>query len=211
MKTTLAQKTLLKGSQEFQIVDDAVKVHRKPRFREEESFTVMLAVLNSEPVINKSTLDFTSRVNSEPLLSLFLANPDQEEFNAFVSLLKHRIQDEYSAFAGLKPSVPSGMEANQFEEAPDFDDVGGSRNLKKKPLKAHDIGITIDLLKGQLDPNDIPDFLGALEDLKEDPDNIKLQGRVAEEFGKLGPLQGAVLAYGPYMIAVLSDDPYENL
>ena len=40
--------------------------------------TVMITVLNKEPVISKSLLEFTSRVNNEPLLSMFLAKPNPE-------------------------------------------------------------------------------------------------------------------------------------
>ena len=72
MTTKLIQKHLLKGTQEFEIIDDTVVVRSKPPLKKEESLTVMLTVLNTEPVISKSLLEFTSRVNNEPLLSLFL-------------------------------------------------------------------------------------------------------------------------------------------
>jgi hypothetical protein len=212
MATKLFQKHLLKGIQEFEIVDDAVNVRLKPRFGREETLTVMLAVLNSEPVISKSMLEFTSRVNGEPLLSLFLANPNPDEFNAFVNLLKQKIQDEFSAFAGLKSGMPAGMEANVFDEAPELNDSGSSRAPKKKrELKAEDVGSAIDMLKAQLNPGDIAAFVAALEGLQAEPGNDERLAHVMDEFRELGPLQGAVLSYAPYMIAILSDDPYENL
>lgn len=212
MTSKLVQKHLLKGTQELEIVDDAVNVRTKSRLGQEESFTVMLAVLNSEPVISKSMLEFTSRVNSEPLLSLFLAKPNQQQFNAFVNLLKQKIQDEFSAFAGLKPGMPTGMEANVFEEAPDFEETESApRPKKKKPLRAEDIATTIEQLKMHLGADNIAPFLSALEALQSDPDSDHNLGRVMDEFRDLGPRQGAVLAYAPYLIAVLSDDPYENL
>mgnify|MGYP001550140873 CR=1 FL=1 len=67
METKLLQKHIFKGTQEFEIVDDVVNVRMKPRLRKEETLTVMLTVLNPEPLINKSLLEFTSRVNNEPL------------------------------------------------------------------------------------------------------------------------------------------------
>lgn len=211
MTSKLVQKHLLKGTQELEIVDDAVNVHTRSRFGQEESFTVMLAVLNSEPVISKSMLEFTSRVNSEPLLSLFLAKPNAEEFNAFVSVLKQKIQDEFSAFAGLKAGMPSGMEANVFEDAPDLNDAANARKPSRRQLKAEDIETAIGMLKAQINPDDITSFVAALEALQSEPMNESYLGKVMDEFRDLGPLQGAVLSYAPYMIAILSDDPYENM
>jgi len=212
MTTKLVQKHLFKGTREFEIVDDQVNVRLKSPLGNEETLTVMLAVLNSEPVISKSLLEFTSRVNSEPLLSFFLAKPNQNEFNTFVNLLKQKIEDEFSAFAGLKPGMPAGMEANVFQEEPAFGETGGAQKRKnRKQLRAEDIESTIDLLKNQLGSDDIAPFLAALETLQSDPMNDGHLAHVMDEFRNLGPLQGAVLSYGPYLIAVLSDDPYENL
>ena len=86
----LTQKLFLKGSREFEIIDDRVEVRIKMPFKEMESMTVMLSVLNPEPVISKSGLDFTSRVNGEALLSLFLGKPNTEAFNAFVNKLQQK-------------------------------------------------------------------------------------------------------------------------
>ena len=109
MASKLVQKSLFRGTREFEIVDDVVNVRIKTPFNKEETLTVMLTVLNPEPVISKSLLAFTSRVNNEPLLSLYLAKPNPEEFNAFVNLLKQKAHDEFNAFAGLKSSTPSGL------------------------------------------------------------------------------------------------------
>ena len=56
MEIKLLQKHLLKGTQEFEIIDDVVNVRIKTPFKKEESLTVMLTVLNPEPLINKSCL-----------------------------------------------------------------------------------------------------------------------------------------------------------
>lgn len=127
MVTKLVQKHLFKGTQKFEIIDDTVNVYIKPRFKSEESLTVMLTVLNPEPVMSKSRLEFTSRINNEPLLSLYLAKPNPTEFNAFVSLLKQKAQDEFHAFAGLKSGTPSELSGNVYEEPPEFDTPDGAR------------------------------------------------------------------------------------
>ena len=46
MQTTLFQKHIFKGTQKFEIIDDTVHVHLKAPFRQEESLTVMLTILN---------------------------------------------------------------------------------------------------------------------------------------------------------------------
>ncbi len=212
MTTKLVQKHLLKGTREFELLDEQINVRMKTPLGQEEKLTVMLAVLNEEPVISRSELAFTSRVNSEPLLSMFLAKPNQDEFNAFVNEVKERIKDEFRAFAGLKPSMPAGMEMNVEDEPPEFgsdDEVRTPRN--KKTLRPEDLAASIEQLSAQLNPDDISGFLAALKELQSDTNSDAHMARVVEEFQSLGPLQGAVLAYAPYVIAVLSDDPYENL
>ena len=212
MTTKLVQKHLFKGTQEFEIVDDAVNVRLKSPFGQEETSTVMLAVLNSEPIISKTVLEFTSRVNNEPLLSLYLAKPTPDEFNAFVNLLKQEIQNEFNAFAGLKSGIPAGMEGNSYEAPPEFDGPLGTHKPKnKKTLTPENIESAIGMLKHQLDTEEIAGFLSALETLQADPMSDDCMSRVVEEFQGLGSLQGAVLSYAPYIIAILSDDPYESM
>ena len=212
MATRLVQKHLLKGTQEFEIADEVVNVRLKSPFGQEEKSTVMLAVLNSEPIISRTVLEFTSRVNNEPLLSLYLAKPTPDEFNAFVSLLKQQIQNEFNAVAGLKSGMPAGMKANDYEIPPEFDEPLGSHKPKnKKTLTPENIESAIGMLKNQLETAEIGGFLSALETLQADPMSDDCMSRVVEEFQKLGHLQGAVLSYAPYIIAILSDDPYESM
>jgi hypothetical protein len=96
----LIQKHLLKGTQEFELLDDEVLVRIKSPFKE-KNISVPLAILNPEPVINGSNLDFHSRVKCGPLLSLYLDKPNKQEFEAFVNALKEKALKEYNAFAGL--------------------------------------------------------------------------------------------------------------
>ena len=97
----LVQKSLLKGTQEFELLDDEVLVRIKTPFKEKK-ISVTLAILNPEPVINGSRLDFHSRVKCGPLMSLYLNKPNREEFNAFVDAVKEKALKEFNAFAGIK-------------------------------------------------------------------------------------------------------------
>jgi len=62
----LTQKHLLKGTQEFELLDDEVRVRIKSPFKQKE-ISVPLAILNPEPEINNSRLEFHSRVKCGPL------------------------------------------------------------------------------------------------------------------------------------------------
>ncbi len=208
MATRLKQKHLLKGTREFEIVDDVVNVRIKT-FKREESLTVMLTVLNPEPVITKSFLEFTSRVNKEPLLSLYLAKPNPEEFNAFVNLLKQEAQSAYSAFAGLKPGTRSTQKGNVDEEPPAFETSDSPYAIKnKKELAPERIEEAIRMLSAHIGRQKIGSFISVLEALQTDPQNESHLNRMVDEFEALGPSQGAVLTYAPYIGVLLSDDPF---
>jgi len=211
MTSKLVQKSLFKGTQEFEIVDDTVKVRSKTPFNKEETLTVMLTVLNPEPVISRSVLAFTSRVNNEPLLSLHLAKPNPEEFNAFVNLLKQKAQDEFHAFAGLKSGTPPKLGGNVYEEPPEFDTPDSKRTAgTKKHIKAERIEEAVRMLSEHLGKEEIGPFLTALEALQEDPLNESHLSRMIDEFEALGPRQGAVLTYAPYIGLLMSDDPFSK-
>ena len=105
----LKQTHLLKGTQEFELLDDAVRVRIKTPFNEKNK-TVPLAILNPEPVFNDSRLDFHSRVKCGPLLSLYLNKPNREEFNAFVDAVKKKALAEFNAFAGIKSPMSGDSE-----------------------------------------------------------------------------------------------------
>ncbi|WP_428633948.1 hypothetical protein [Sedimenticola sp.] len=204
----LTQKHLFKGIREFELIDDHVNIRCKAPFKDEETLTVMLTVLNPEPVITSSSLDFTSRVNGETLLSLYLGKPNACEFNTFVSTLKQKALDEYQAFAGLKATNPvTAPGGNVFEEPPTFDDP--HMDLPSKMNR--DINITrldeaIQMLKQYLNSEEITDFVAVLEALKAEPRNEALQMKVQNAFNELGPSQGAVLTYAPYVGILMSAD-----
>ncbi|MDJ0882157.1 MAG: hypothetical protein QNJ56_10960 [Gammaproteobacteria bacterium] len=211
MGTKLVQKDLIKGTQEFELLDDAVNIHIKSPFKKEESLTVMLAVLNPEPVITKSRLEFTSRVNNEALISLYLAKPNAEEFNTFVSLLKQKAQDEFKAFAGLKTDTTRELEGNVYDEPPEFDTTENANNLKQwKPVNQESLEESIRMLQDYVGGDEISPLLAALKSLLSDPENVEIRKNVFKEFEALGPGQGAVLTYAPYVGILMSGDPYES-
>jgi len=206
----LVQKHFFKGSREFEIVDDTVNVRIKTPFKEEK-ITVVLTVLNPEPVVNKPFLEFHSRVKCGPLLSLVLDKPDTETFNAFVNELKQRAREEYNAFAGLKAgSRPERLAGNVYEEPPDFDEPAKNRPGKTgKPVSIANVDSAIQMLKQHLDVEEIKPLLTALEALREDPESESCFDQLVKSFDDLGPRQGAVLTYAPYVSVLLSDDPFE--
>lgn len=97
----LIQRHFLKGTREFELREDDVLVRIKSPFKQKE-LSVPLAILNPEPVVNKSRLDFHSRVKCGPMFSLELNRPSPDEFNAFVAAVKEKASKEFNAFAGLE-------------------------------------------------------------------------------------------------------------
>lgn len=210
MASKLVQRQLFRGTHEYEIDGEQLNVRVKTPFKEER-LSIMLTVLNPEPVISRSVLAFTSRVNNEPLLSLHLAKPNPEEFNAFVNLLKQKAQEEFHAFAGLKSSTPSGLGGNVYDEPPEFDTPDSKRTAgTKKHIKAERIEEAVRMLSEHLGKEEIGPFLTALEALQEDPLNESHLSRMIDEFEALGPRQGAVLTYAPYIGLLMSDDPFSK-
>lgn len=102
MTDKLMQRRLLTGSQEFEILDDTLRVTTSGPFRGKKVLDFVLATLNPDPVRNKDRLEFYGRVKCGPMVSLYIDKPDPDAFNAFVDTLKARVRDEYGAFTGGK-------------------------------------------------------------------------------------------------------------
>ena len=205
----LVQKNFLKGSREFEIAEDAVNVRIKSPFKEEK-LSVMLAILNPEPVVNKPFLEFHSRVKCGPLLSLLIDKPDSKTFNDFVNELKQRARQEYNAFAGLKAGdQPEGLAANVYQEPSDFDDPGKNRGGNRvKPVNVANIDTSIQMLERHLDAEEIKPLMHALEAIRSEHENESCFAQLVKAFDDLGPRQGAVLTYAPYVSILLSDNPF---
>jgi len=112
-----------------------------------KSLSVVLSVLDAEPVISGSMIAFVSQVNREPLVELFLDRPDKETFDAFVSKLRQRISEE------------------------DF----GRLRVREKGVAVNPERVreSIDMLKTYADPVEIASLLSALEQLKAKPDDVQ--------------------------------------
>jgi hypothetical protein len=204
----LVQRQLFRGTHEYEIVGDQLNVRVKTRFKE-ESLSILLSVLNPEPVIDRSSVAFVSRVNGEPLVSFQLAKPDAQTFNAFVNHLKQQALAEYNAFSGLRTGEPvAGPGGNSFDEPPDFGDPDELVVPTHREIRVDEVETAIRMLKTHLPPGECADLIEALEGLRDSPEDQTRLGRVVEVFSGLGGHQGAVLTYAPYLAFLLSDDPW---
>ncbi len=102
MTHKLIQKHILYGKREFELRDDFIKIKVSSLLDGNKDFEVELAMIDPEPIISKSRLEFHSRVKCRPLISLFLNKPNAQEFNAFVDALKTKAKNDFDAFAGIK-------------------------------------------------------------------------------------------------------------
>lgn len=210
MSMKLTQKRFLKGTREFEIIDDAIHVRIKTPFNKEK-LTVSLSMLNPNPVVNQACLEFHGRDTNEPLLSLFLNQPNPEEFDGFVEALKRRVLEEYSVAAGVKAASHSGeFDGNHHHEPPEFEESHDIRlRVKVQAVDAERIEHAIRMLETYLDADDIKPLLSALEALKAEPRNESCLVQVATAFNDLKGMQGAVLTYAPYLSILFSDNPFE--
>ncbi len=208
MSTKLTQKHLLKATHEFEIVGDQVNIYVKSHFKR-ETHSVTLAVLNPEPVITRSHLEFLSRVNGEALLSLALSRPNVTEFNDFVSTIKQRALAEFNDIAGISVAAKTAtLNGNIYEDPPEFDDLTPADVSKAKTVNVEGIENAIRMLETYVNNEEIQPLLTALGSLKQAPQDHSKLVEVATVFNELGSSQGAVLTYAPYISIMLSDDPF---
>jgi hypothetical protein len=211
MSTKLIQKHMLKGTTEYEIFDDYIAIRAKSKFSQtdSETLTVTLAVLNPEPVITRTHLEFISRVNGETLLSLALSRPNVMEFNNFVNTLKQRALAEYNAISGISVKAKSAeLNGNLYEEPPEFDELSPADISKAKSVSVEGVENAINMLETYVSNEEIQPLISALVELKKAPQDHSKLVEVATVFNDLGPSQGAVLTYAPYITIMLSDDPF---
>lgn len=211
MSTKLTQQHLFKGTREFEIAGDQVKVLIKARFKEPRTLSVMLAVLDPEPVITKSHLHFVSRVNAEPLLSLALFKPNATKFNTFVSTLRQKAQAEYNAFSGMTTAPQPTPADDLHAQPPEFGKHSTADIISGKTVNIEGLENAINMLQTYLDQTEIQEIqalLNALTSLRQAPQDHARLVNVAKAFNALGSHQGAVLTYAPYIAILLSDDPF---
>lgn len=212
MTIKLIQKHLFKGSQHFEIAGDRVAVRTKTPFRPEASLSIPLAELDPEPVINRFTLDFVSRANGAPLLSLQVGRPDTESFNDFVNTLKNRARAVYETASSLSKRTGSdAMAGNVFDEPPEDDESDGPvTNMRKRPINPDEIENAIRMLETYLNTQEIQPLLAALRTLQSDPDDESKLTSMLAAFNDLNRGQGAVLTYAPFIGSFFSSNPYSN-
>ncbi len=178
MITELAQKHPIKGAREFRLVGDEIQYNIQSRFKKDESLSVVLCVLDPEPVISGSTLAFVSQVNREPLVELFLNKPDKETFEQFVETLRSRISEEdFGRFRVMDKGV--AVDAEQVDES-------------------------IEMLRKYVNSPEIEGLLSALVELKAKPNDVECLASVAAVFNGLGFAQSQVMTYAPYLNFLLS-------
>ena len=73
-------------------------------------------------------------------------------------------------------------------------------------VRPDDIDSSIQMLQQYLEVECIEPLLDALQALKEEPGSESRRGQLVAAFNSLGPQQGAVLTYAPYVGILLSDD-----
>jgi hypothetical protein len=205
----LVQKVFLKGSREFEIVDDAIFIRIKSLFKEEK-ITVDLSILDPEPVINGSEVVFYNPHKGRPVFSLLLNNPNAKEFNRFIDVLKQQMTGEGNSMADVEAFSPEKVQSalawNVHEEPPEFDEpVEPREQVSFKPVNTERLVNDIAMLKAYLDENDIRPFLDSLEAIKAEPQNEAAFQEMLGAFNELGINQGAVLTYAPYLKVVLSE------
>lgn len=205
MTTKLIQKHLFKGTREFEIVGDQVLV----KSRKEETLSVTLAVLNPEPVITRSHLEFISRVNGEVLLSLALSRPNVTEFNDFVNTLKKMALAEFNAISGISVEAKTAtLNGYLYEDPPEFSEVAPADISKAKSISVDGLENAINMLNTYVNNEEVQPLISALDSLKQAPQDHSKLVDVATVFNELGTSQGAVLTYAPYITIMLSDDPF---
>lgn len=177
MTAALVQKHPVKGVREFKLVGDELQYTIRSPLKT-ESLSVVLCVLDPEPVMSGSTLAFLSQVNREPLVELFRDRPDKETFDQFVETMRLRIIEE--DFSRLR--------VRDKDVAVDVGRVGES----------------IEMLQTYIDPAEIDTLLAALMELKAKPDNVECLVNVVDAFNELGFAQGQVITYAPYINFLLS-------
>ena len=204
MASKLVQKAFLKGSREFEIVDDTIFVRITSSLKEEK-LTIDLSSLDPEPVIIGSELAFYNPHRGRPIFSLLLNKPNTEAFNAFVDKLKQCISDETGVESVSAKTAQSALARNMYEEPPEFAEPGESPEvISFPPVNAERLNGDITMLKTYLDENDIKPLIDSLETLEADPQNEAAYQKMLDAFNNLGIKQGAVLTYASYLKVLVS-------
>jgi hypothetical protein len=211
MTMKLVQRRFLKDTREYEIIDDDTLSVRIKRPLKEEKLTVSLSMLNPEPVLNGSELEFYSDYKGRPILSLLLNKPNAAEFDTFIDTLKKKIIGEDDILTSVDDDsqdtkVSEALARNVYEEPPVFfEDSADRRDITSVlPVNAERLSDDISMLKTYLEEEDIRPLIDSLETLKAEPDNEAAYQKMLDAYDVLGIKQGAVLTYAPYLKVLLS-------
>ncbi len=83
-------------------------------------------------------------------------------------------------------------------------------NSRLQSITKDDVDSALQMLKRHVDDAGVAPLVSALEALKENPQDRARQEAVAEAFGALGIVQGAVLTYAPLLQLFVSVDPFDD-
>ena len=211
----LKQTQFLKGSREFEIVDDTLFVSIKSFFTQEK-LTVDLSTLDPRPVIKGSEMKFYSPHRGHSIFSLLLNKPNKEEFNRFIDTLKQTISGDDTAAADIETEISESvreeaLNRNVYEEPPEFGEAGDEQDkVNFKPVIVARLEDDINMLKTYLDENDIKPLLNSLETLLAEPDNEAAFVKMLDVFNELGFHQGPVLTYAPYVKVLVAESDLIN-
>ena len=73
------------------------------------------------------------------------------------------------------------------------------------------IDTSIRMIKEYIKESGINPLIVVVEALKKDPNNVSFVTQLSDALRDIGPMQGAVFTYAPYLTNFLSDDPFENI
>jgi hypothetical protein len=207
----LVQRRFLKDTREYEIIDDDTLSVRIKRPLKEEKLPVSLSMLNPEPVLNGSELEFYSDYKGRPILSLLLNKPNAAEFDTFIDTLKKKIIGEDDILTSVDDDsqdtkVSEALARNVYEEPPlFFEDSADRRDITSVlPVNAERLSDDISMLKTYLEEEGIRPLIDSLETLKAEPDNEAAYQKMLDAYDVLGIKQGAVLTYAPYLKVLLS-------
>lgn len=78
-------------------------------------------------------------------------------------------------------------------------------------IDSQSIDTCIQTIKQQIQDDEVNPLISALEALQQEPTNEVYYEQFSSAFNQLGVTQGAVLTCAPYLMAILSDDPFNLL
>ena len=82
-------------------------------------------------------------------------------------------------------------------------------NITRK-ADATEIETSIQMLNKYVNDEIIKPVILVLEELKKDPDNESLIGKLVDTLNTIGVMKGAVLTYAPYIAILISFDLFED-